>query len=95
MLRVAVLALPRKHTPLHILSRAMKMHPAVTCWSWAFEDDTSKSPSNANTCRADTFHKSPEEADLARVSACMCVCVFMCVCASVACVPLNPPLLRK
>lgn len=73
----------RTHT--HILSRAMKMHPAVTCWNWVFEGDTSKSSSNANTCKADTFHKSPEEAEL------VCVCVYV----YVACVPVNPPLLSS
>lgn len=55
----------------HILLKAMKMHPVVTCWNWAFEGDTSKSSSNTNTCEAETFHKSPEEAEL--------VCVFVCV----------------
>lgn len=65
---------PRKRTRMHILSRAMKTQPAVTCWSirgWYIKIP----PSNANTCKADTFHKSPEEAGL------VCVCISVCVCA--------------
>lgn len=78
-----------KSTSMHILSSTMKMHSGVTCWNWALEGDTSKSPSNANTCKADTFHKSPEEAELVCVCFCVWVCVFpyVGVCACCLCAP--------
>lgn len=93
MLRVPCTTCPYTMQPTlthtHVLSGAVKMHPAVTCWNWAFKGDTSKSPSNANTCKADTFHKSPEEAEL------VCVTVWVCMYLYVACVPVNPPLLSS